>query len=81
MADAADQVTTDDERAMAKFEEEQRLARIAASMRVYDASVPLNCVECAEIIPPERLKAYPRTARCVDCASDVELRNGWGSPR
>ncbi len=81
MGDAADQVTADDERAMALFEKEQCQARIAESMRGYDPSLPINCLECAEIIPEDRLKAYPRTRRCQPCASDVEVRNGWGAPR
>lgn len=73
MADAADKATADEERAMALFEE-QRQARIAESMRGYDPSLPINCVDCSEIVPVERLEAYPRTRRCQPCASDVERR-------
>ena len=80
MADAADKAAADDERAMALFEE-QRQARIAESMRGYDPSLPINCVDCSEIVPVERLVAYPRTRRCTSCASEVEIRNGWGTPR
>lgn len=78
MGDAADQVTSDEERAMALFEEGQRKARIAESMRPYDPSEPINCVDCSEIVPVERLLAYPRTRRCQPCASDVELRYSKG---
>lgn len=79
MTDAADQVVKDDEKAMARFEEEQRQRRIAESMRGYDPARPVNCVECAEVIPLERLAAYPHTRRCQPCASEVELsgRNRW----
>lgn len=81
MGDAADQVVNEDEKAMARFEEEQRQRRIAESMRGYDPSLPVNCVECAEIIPKERLDAYPRTRRCQPCASEVErgYRARWPS--
>lgn len=73
MADAADIAAQQDEKAMALFEE-QRQARIAASFRLYDPSLPINCVDCGEIVPEARLQAYPRTRRCQPCASDVERR-------
>lgn len=81
MADAADKAGEDQERAQALFVEEQRRARIAESMRGYDPSLPVNCVDCAEIIPEARLQAYPRTRRCQPCASDVErdYRARWPS--
>ena len=72
MADAADKAAEDQERAQALFDEEQRRARIAESMRGYDPSLPVNCLDCSEIIPPERLAAKPHTRRCVGCAEDVE---------
>lgn len=72
MPDAADKATADDERAMARFEEEQRQRRIAESMRGYDPSLPVNCVDCGEIVSSERLEAYPHTRRCTPCAADVE---------
>ena len=31
-----------------------------------------HCVECLEPIPPERLKAVPRVARCRECQEEVE---------
>ena len=63
---------------MALFEE-QRQRRIAESFREYDPSLPVNCVDCAEIIPKDRLEAYPRTQRCQPCASEVErgYRERW----
>lgn len=80
MADAADQATADQERAMALFDE-QRRARIAQSMRGYDPGLPVNCVDCGEIVPPARLEAYPRTRRCQPCAAEVErgYRERWPS--
>lgn len=35
----------------------------------------LQCIECGELIGAERLKAVPRTVRCVLCASDTEHPN------
>lgn len=80
MADAADKAAEDQERATALFEQ-QRRDRIAQSMRGYDPSLPVNCVDCSEIVPPERLEAYPHTRRCVGCAADVErgYRARWPS--
>lgn len=63
---------------MALFEE-RRQARIAASFEVHDPSVPINCVDCGEIVTEERLNAYPRTRRCTPCAADVERRYRDGS--
>lgn len=77
MADAADIAAAPGEAAMARFEEEQRQRRIAESMRPFDHNLPVNCVDCGEIVPSDRLKAYPRTRRCQPCASDVERR--WAS--
>lgn len=79
MADAGDHAVDQDEKAMARFEEEQRQKRIAESMRGYDPTLPVNCVDCSEIVPPERLEAYPHTRRCQPCASEVErgYRERW----
>lgn len=79
MADAADHASAADEAAMARFEEQQRQARIAESMRGYDPALPVNCVDCGEDVPKARLEAYPHTRRCQPCASDVELgiRKRW----
>lgn len=80
MADAADQVTSDAERAMARFEEEQRLKRIAESHRVRDPSAARNCTEpnCDLPIEPGRLKALPFTGRCARCAIAAEKRYAQG---
>ena len=80
MADAADQAAAHDEKAMALFEE-QRRARIAESMRGYDPSLPVNCVDCGEDVPPARLQAYPHTRRCQPCASEVERGYRERAPR
>lgn len=72
MADDADVAASRDEAAMALFEESQRQARIASSLRVFDPSLPVQCVDCGSDVPEARLRAYPRTRRCVDCAAEVE---------
>lgn len=72
MADDADRTTDREEAAMARFEEQQRQARIAESLRPFDPKQPIHCVDCGEVISPKRLAAYPRTRRCVDCAAEVE---------
>lgn len=77
MADAADLAAAQDEAAMARFEEQQRQKRIAESMRGYDPSLPVNCLDCGDDIPRARLDAYPHTRRCQPCASEVERR--WSS--
>lgn len=84
MPDYADHATEAEQRereeALAAHEAEQaRQRRIAESMRPYDPSLPVNCVECGEEIPAERLKNYPHTRRCTPCASDIEVRNKWNS--
>lgn len=80
MSDAADKVIADDERSMEQLEERLRQQRIAASHQLYDPTKPVNCVDCGEDIAPERLAAYPRTARCTGCASEVEQRYRAGAP-
>lgn len=30
------------------------------------------CVDCQELIEPQRLKAVPTAIRCIDCQSDWE---------
>jgi RNA polymerase-binding transcription factor DksA len=35
----------------------------------------LQCIECGEPVGAERLKALPRTRRCIECASDAEHPN------
>ncbi len=34
------------------------------------------CIDCGKSIEPRRLKAKPNAARCVDCQSAWEVRNG-----
>lgn len=70
MMDDADMASNAEERAMAQFE--ARRARFAESLRGYDPSQPVHCVDCGEVVPPARLAAYPRTRRCVGCAAEVE---------
>ena len=81
MADAADKAAEDQERAQALFDEEQRRARIAESMRGYDPGVPVDCMDCGVIVPAARLEAYPRTRRCQPCACKVErdYRERWST--
>jgi len=35
----------------------------------------LQCIECGELIGAARLRALPRTVRCIDCAADAEHPN------
>ena len=72
MADAADKVVADDERAMALLEEEQRRQRIAESMKIHDPDLPVDCFDCGMPVPAARLAAYPRTRRCTPCAALIE---------
>lgn len=72
MADQADAVVANEDRAMELFEADLRQRRIAESMRGYDPNAEINCVDCSELVPRERLQAYPHTRRCTRCASDVE---------
>lgn len=39
----------------------------------------LQCVECGELIGVARIRALPRTVRCIDCAADAEHPN-WSRP-
>lgn len=72
MADAADKVVDDDERAMALFEEQRRQQRIAESRKPYDPDLPVDCFDCGMPVTAARLQAYPRTRRCTPCAALVE---------
>lgn len=80
MIDAADKAASDDERAMALFEEQMRRRRIADSMRPYDPTQPIDCVECGEPVSVERQRAYPHTRRCVRCAAEAEALYRRGAP-
>lgn len=70
--DDADRTSAREELAMAQFEEQQRQRRMAESLRPFDPSLPIHCVDCGETVSPQRLAAYPRTRRCVACAAEVE---------
>lgn len=74
MADAADKVVADEERAMQLLaeQEEARRARIEESLRGFDPSLPLYCDDCEEQIDPDRLMAYPMASRCTACAAAYE---------
>ncbi len=57
--------------AMAKANERQRrmeLSRIEAALRRIDEDEYGYCQKCGEEIAPQRLKADPAAAFCVDCA-------------
>lgn len=69
MADAADKVVADDERAMALFEQQRAAARSLHAASVVPAH-PMHCLECGETIPVARLVALPHTRRCAPCAED-----------
>lgn len=73
MIDAADKAVMDDERAMEVFQQ-TRPRHQAPDGAWARRSGDINCVDCAEIIPQERLAAMPHTKRCVRCAADVERR-------
>ena len=74
MADAADKVTADDERAMALLEEQLRQQRIAESMRRYTFDPLKRCVDCGEPIGEARLRALCNTGVCAACATQLEQR-------
>lgn len=78
MPDFADHAAATSERdledALAAHQARQRpLMSVVAR----DPATPLNCVDCGEIIPPQRLQELPYTRRCTPCASDIEGRNQW----
>lgn len=73
MADDADRAADADERAMAQFQAQQ--ARLVESLQGYDPRLPVQCVDCGEDVPEARLRAFPRTRRCVDCAAEVERQH------
>lgn len=79
MTDAADKAAADEERAMALLEAQQRQARIDESLRGFDPTLPQYCNDCAELIDPERMAAYPRASRCTACGTAYETasRKRW----
>lgn len=63
MADDADKA-----QAQAEWLEEYRIKhRRKHVMRASD-----YCVDCQELIDPQRLKAAPHTLRCIECQQDWE---------
>jgi RNA polymerase-binding transcription factor DksA len=70
--DPADKASDDEARAMALFEQQHR--QLYRAPEGAFPSAALNCLDCGEIIPEERVRAMPRTVRCADCAADVERR-------
>lgn len=54
--------------------ESERQARIDESMHGYDPSKPRCCIDCGELILPERLRIYPAAGRCTECSSAAEKR-------
>lgn len=47
---------------------------IDATLDRLDAGLYGTCVSCSEEIAAARLEAYPYALRCVECASDEELK-------
>lgn len=64
------------ESAIAKQLAKQRAdeARLASRATFNDDAEPV-CIECGELIDSERVRALPRTVRCIDCAADAEHPN------
>lgn len=82
MPDDADNATAIIEREResalaAHHAEEAHRARIAESMKPYDPSLPVDCLDCGARVPPERTERYPHTRRCTACASDIEGKRKW----
>lgn len=74
MSDAADKVVDGDARAMDAFEQQLQRRRIEESMRSYDPTRSVDCLDCGVVIQADRLKAAPQTRRCTACAQLVEQR-------
>lgn len=46
-----------------------------------DADGQVHCLDCAAIIPPERLAIMPTTARCVGCEDALETKQQQATGR
>lgn len=57
------------------LEEMMRDNAIQAHRLNRDAVSATHCEECDEELPEARRKAYPGCTMCVDCQSNMELRN------
>jgi phage/conjugal plasmid C-4 type zinc finger TraR family protein len=54
-------------------------SRSVKSLSLATTGYSMTCDECGEPIPPERHKALPGCATCIDCASILEQANRiWG---
>lgn len=73
MPDAADRAANDEARAWELFQQ-QRLVQYAADLARAAQRSTIDCVDCGEEIPAARIAAWPRSARCTPCASEVERR-------
>jgi phage/conjugal plasmid C-4 type zinc finger TraR family protein len=73
MADLADKQIED--HLATALAQTQALKSLSLSTTGYS----MICDECGEAIPPERHKALPGCATCIDCASLLEQANRvWG---
>ncbi len=53
-------------------EEKWRNKRIAAARTALQKHGAVNCIDCGEVIPEARRRAYPAAERCVACQQEVE---------
>ena len=78
-----DEIDLSTERAL--IANETAIANQLAKQRAADARLPSSaprndddepvCIECGELIDAARIRALPRTVRCIDCAADAEHPN------
>lgn len=59
----------------AEIEELQRNAALSAHRIDRNAVSAEFCKECGDELPEDRRKAYPGCTMCVECLSELELRN------
>lgn len=52
----------------------EREARIAESFRPMTPDAELRCLDCEELIGPERLRCMPRASRCTACGEIAAQR-------
>ncbi len=50
----------------------QRQAGIDAVTNKLAKTGTINCIDCGEVIPEARRRAYPAAVRCVTCQQEVE---------
>lgn len=78
-----DEIDLSTERAL--IANDAAIANQIAKQRAADARLPSSaprndddepvCIECGELIDAARIRALPRTVRCIDCAADAEHPN------